>query len=396
MKSISILGVTGSVGQSTVKVLQAQAENYNVQAVTANSNVALLAKQAIALKAKRAVIADAQYYQELKDALHGTGIEAAAGREALIEAANMPADWIMAAIMGMAGLEPLMAAIAQGKTVAIANKEPLVAAGPFVMTAAKGAGTTILPIDSEHNAVFQVFERHNKDAIKRIILTASGGPFRQASKAEMEAATPDVALAHPNWSMGQKISIDSATMMNKALEVIEAHYLFDIAPELIEVLVHPQSIIHSMVEYADGSVLAQMGAADMCTPITNALGYPQRLKTPGETLDFTKIRHLDFDPVDHSRFPFVKVAYSCLNKGLEACVTMNAANEVAVEAFLSHKIAFLDIYAYVAKALDNMDAPALKGLSDIVAYDSFVRIQTKSAIVAGDSTNNNFTSKAVL
>lgn len=390
-KSITILGSTGSVGQSTVKVLQAQDTPYDIVALTANNNVELLAKQAIELKAKCAVIADECRYDDLKHALAGTDVQAKAGKEALIEAAAMPADWIMAAIVGMAGLEPLMAAIKQGTIVAIANKEPLVAAGPIVLAAAKNHGTTILPIDSEHNAIFQVFEKENRSAIERIILTASGGPFREFSKADLMTVTPDQALAHPNWDMGSKISIDSATMMNKALEVIEAQRLFDMDADKIEVLVHPQSIIHSMVEYQDGSVLAQMGAADMCTPITNALGWPQRLKTPGQKLDFSMIKKLEFEPVDHERFPFVNMAYYALKGGLEYCIAMNAANEVAVEAFLSHKIAFLDIYAVVSYILDSMTSAQLNSLYDIQEYDSFVRQQTESAIIriASDKTDTN-------
>ena len=253
------------------------------------------------MSAKRAVIADEAYYHDSKTALAGTEIETAAGEAALIEAAAMPSDWIMVAIVGMAGLRPLMAAIEQGEIVAIANKEPLVAAGPIVLEAAREAGTTILPTDSEHNAVFQVFEPQNKKAIERIILTASGGPFRRMSLTQMESVTPDQALAHPNWDMGKKISIDSATMMNKALEVIEAQRLFAVESSQIEVLVHAQSVIHSMVEYTDGSLLAQMGASDMCTPITNALGWPERLTTPGQKLDLTQMSQLDFEAVDHDR-----------------------------------------------------------------------------------------------
>lgn len=384
MKRVSILGVTGSVGQSTAKVLQAQEEVYDVQAVTANSNIELLAAQAKALKAKRAVIGEESYYNALKEALAGTDIEAAAGEQALIEAASMPADWIMAAIVGMAGLKPLMTAIKQGTTVAIANKEPLVAAGPLVLEAAAKAGTTILPIDSEHNAVFQVFEPENKEAIERIILTASGGPFRAMSLENMKNITVEQALAHPNWEMGNKISIDSATMMNKALEVIEAQRLFDVESEQIEVLVHPQSIVHSMVEYTDGSVLAQMGAADMCTPITNALGWPERLKTPGQKLDLVSLSRLDFEAVDHKRFPFVGAAYDCLESGLGACIALNAVNEIAVEAFINHKIAFLDIYKLVLEQLDKQESGALNTLKDVLEYDSFVRQQTESVILGNN------------
>lgn len=382
MTTVSILGSTGSVGQSTINVIQAQNTPYEVQALTANSNVKRLAKQAIALKAKRAVIADKSYYQELKEALAGTDIEVAAGKEALIEAAAMPADWIMAAIMGMAGLEPLMSAIAQGNVVAIANKEPLVAAGELVLDAAKKSGTTLLPVDSEHNAVFQVFEPENKPAIERIILTASGGPFREYSLEEMKNVTPDQALAHPNWSMGQKISIDSATMMNKALEIIEAQRLFGVAPTQIEVLVHKQSIVHSMVEYQDGSVLAQMGAADMSTPITNALGYPKRLKTPGQKLDFTQMKRLDFKVLDEERFPSIRLAYDSLDWGQGACITLNAANEVAVSAFLNHKIAFLDIYKVVSEMVHDRPSDGVTNLKDVISYDNKVRKKTESYIIS--------------
>lgn len=378
MKKVSILGSTGSVGKNTVKVLQTQEQTYDVQALTANNNVALLAEQAKTLKAGLAVIADESLYADLKEALSGTDIEVAAGREALIAAAAKPADWIMAAIVGMAGLEPLMAAIGQGTTVAIANKEPLVAAGPIVLEAVNKAGATLLPIDSEHNAIFQVFEAENKKAIERIILTASGGPFRTTSLEDMKTITPKQALAHPNWDMGAKISIDSATMMNKALEIIEAQRLFDVEANKIEVIVHPESVIHSMVEYADGSILAQLGAADMCTPITNALGWPERLKTPGDKLDLVKMAQLNFEAPDLMRFPFIAMAYECLESGLKSCVSMSSANEIAVEAFLQKRIKFLDIYKIVAKSLENQSAGTLNTLNDVLEYDRFVRQQTET------------------
>lgn len=380
MRKVTILGSTGSVGQSTIKVLQAQAEQFDVQAITANTNAKLLAEQAKAVNAKRAVIADEAYYGQLKKLLSGTDIEVAAGDLAIIEAAEIPSDWIMAAIVGMAGLKPLMAAIEQSTTVAIANKEPLVSAGPFVMEAVQKSGTTLLPIDSEHNAVFQVFEPDNRDSIERIILTASGGPFRDMSLDDMKSVTPEHALAHPNWDMGDKISIDSATMFNKALEVIEAQRLFDVKPDQIEVLLHPQSVVHSMIEYSDGSVLAQMGASDMCTPITNVLGYPKRLKTPGERLDFAKMSTLEFHAPDSTRFPSIQMAYNCLENGLSACVAMNAANEIAVEAFLNHKVAFLDIYGLVSRVLNNNEAQSLKSLNDVMEYDNFIRTETESLI----------------
>jgi 1-deoxy-D-xylulose-5-phosphate reductoisomerase len=384
-RKISILGSTGSVGQSTIKVLQAQqksqVEDYDVQVLSAYNNAKLLADQAIALKAKHAVIGDGTQYERLKSFLNDTDIEVSAGEDALIQAASIPADWIMAAIVGMAGLRPLMAAIKQGTTVAIANKEPLVAAGPLVLEAAKAAGTNILPIDSEHNAVFQVLELENKDSVEKIILTASGGPFRTNTIEEMAQMTPEQALAHPTWNMGAKISIDSATMMNKALEVIEAQRLFDVTSDQIDVLVHPQSLLHSMVQYADGSVLAQMGASDMCTPITNALGWPKRFKTPGERLDISTLTNMSFEPVDHDRFPFVREAYNCLNDSLASCIILNATNEVAVEAFLNHKIAFLDIYNLVLDMLDKCEAKPLHSLKDILSYDSFIRRQANSCIL---------------
>jgi len=280
----------------------------------------------------------------------------------------------------MAGLRPLMHSIAQGKTVAIANKEPLVAAGQLVLDEVKRHGTNLLPIDSEHNAVFQVFEPRNKEAIERIILTASGGPFRGYSRAQLEDITPEQALNHPTWDMGQKISIDSATLMNKALEVIEATQLFDVSHDKVQVMVHPQSVVHSMVEYQDGSILSQMGASDMCTPITNALGWPKRLKTPGAKLDLLTMNCLEFEGVDHAVFPAIDMAYDCLKSGASACLTMNAANEVAVEAFLNHKIAFLDIYSLIQDRLDHLGQGTISSLDDILAYDQGVRRETESAM----------------
>lgn len=387
MKAVSILGSTGSVGRSTVKVLQEQDATYDVQVLTANSNWQLLAEQAIALKAKHVAIADERFHDDLKQALSDKDIQVSAGRQAVIDAATMPTDWTMAAIVGMAGLEPLMKSIEQGGVIAIANKEPLVSAGDLVLAEAKKYGATILPVDSEHNAIFQVFEKDNHDAIERIILTASGGPFRQYTQEEMVNVTVDQALAHPNWSMGAKISIDSATMMNKALEIIEAQKLFNLRSDQIEVLIHPQSVIHSMVEYSDGSVLAQMGAADMCTPITNTLGYPVRLKTPGQKLDFTQMKHFDFEQVDDERFPFIQLAYRCLEQGQEACIALNAANEVAVKAFLDHQIAFLDIYKIVSEVVESRAHSAVDALENIISYDNSIRIQTESYIVSKELKN---------
>lgn len=380
MKTVSILGSTGSIGRSTVDLILSQPQDFEVQVITAQSNVDLLAQQARQLSARRAVIGDESLCEALKEKLAGTKIEVAGGRAAIIEAGAYPAQCIVAAIVGMAGLEPLMKALTQGSSVAIANKEPLVAAGSLVMATAKKYGTTILPVDSEHNAIFQVFEAENKSAIERLVLTASGGPFRTWTKEQIARATPAQAVAHPNWSMGAKISVDSASMMNKALEVIEAHYLFEMPPEKIDVLVHPQSIIHSMVEYADGSFLAQLGAPDMKTPIACALAWPQRMPTSGARLDLTQMRRLDFEPMDHDKFPLLGIAYECLKTGQGACLTFNAANEVAVAAFLSERIGFSDIYNVVSTALENTENHNLQRLEDILLLDHTVRQQSESYI----------------
>ena len=377
MKRISILGATGSVGRSTADVILADTERYEVQAVTAQSRAPDLAALAVKLKARRAVVADPAAYEALRTALAGTGIEAAAGSAALLEAAAMPADLIMAAIVGMAGLLPVLKAVEQGTVVAIANKEPLVAAGPLVMETARCCGTTILPVDSEHNAVFQVFDPAQRQAIERIVLTASGGPFLGWTKDQMRAATPAQAVAHPNWSMGAKISVDSATMMNKALEVIEAHILFDMPADRIEVLIHPQSIVHSMVEYSDGSMLAQLGAPDMRTPIAYALGWPDRVRSPGQKLDLAALSTLQFMPPDHDRFPALGLAWQCLEAGGEACIALNAANEVAVQAFLQGRLGFAGIAETVGAALEGTGAKSPKTLEEILAIDQTVRARAE-------------------
>lgn len=381
MRIVSVLGSTGSVGRNTVDLLSRHADRYQVNVLTAQSNVTLLAEQAKSLNARKAVIGDETLYMTLKDLLSGTGIECAAGRAAIIEGAAEKADWVMAAIVGMAGLEPILAAIGQGGCVAIANKEPLVAAGPLVIAAARQSGATLLPVDSEHNAVFQVFEPENRAGIARIVLTASGGPFRTWTAEQMAAATPEQAIAHPNWSMGAKISVDSATMMNKALEVIEASYLFDMPPEQIDVLVHPQSVIHSMVEYVDGSFLAQLGAPDMRTPIANALGWPERIATSGLRLDLAALKRLDFEKLDEARFPSVGLAYDAIRAGSAACVTLNAANEVAVQAFLDRRIGFMDIIRTVQAVMDSTPMIDLSGLNDMLSFDQSVRDATTGYIL---------------
>ena len=381
-KRISILGVTGSIGQSTQDVILSAPAAFTVDTITANSRVEELAQSAKILKARRVIIADEGKEDALRGLLKGTGISVLSGKAAIERAVGPDTDITMAAISGIAGLKPLMGAIQNSKIVAIANKEPIVAAGVLVKEAAKKYGTKILPVDSEHNAVFQVFDEAQKDHIQRIILTASGGPFLNASKEEMDAATPEQALKHPNWDMGAKISIDSATMMNKALEVIEAALLFDMPGDKIDVLIHPQSVVHSMVEYDDGSVLAQMGASDMRTPISYALAWPDRMSTPGERLDFEKFSQLEFLPPDMQRFPALKLAYACLEEGAEACLTMNAANEVAVEAFLRKEIGFGDILNCVNFALENRARFDLKTIDDIEKADEAVRELVSSYLKA--------------
>lgn len=380
-KTISIFGATGSIGQSTAKVIGQDPEAYDVNVVTAHRDAEGLAQCARMLNSKQAVIADEGAYASLKEALSGTDVKISAGRQALLEAAEQKADWCMHAIVGMAGLEPLLQSIRLGGTVAIANKEPLVAAGAMVMEQAAASGATLLPVDSEHNAIFQVFEKANKGAISRLILTGSGGPFRTWEKESIKAATPEQALAHPNWSMGKKITIDSATLMNKGLEVIEAHHFFGIPSEAIEVIIHPQSTVHSMVEYVDGSILAQLGAPDMCTPIAHTLAYPRRMQTPGQTLDFSFFPTLSFEAVDHERFPALSLSYAALKQGQAACIALNAANEEAVYAFLEGGIGFYDITDVVRVVLDSAPAMPLNSLNDILEYDKIMREDAKRAIV---------------
>lgn len=382
---INIFGVTGSIGQSTADVILAHEERFDVQVVSANSNVEKLAELAQTLQASHAVISEESHYKALKVALEGTGIKVAAGRQALLDHAEMPADISMMAIVGMAGLEPMMYAMNGSKAIAIANKEPLVAAGPLVITRAKELGVKLLPVDSEHNAIFQVFDQDNKHAISRLILTASGGPFWEWPKQRIARASREQALAHPNWVMGAKISVDSATMMNKALEVIEACYLFEMPADQIDVIIHPQSLIHSMVEYNDGSVLAQMGASDMRTPIANVLSYPKRLKTPGNTLNIKDILSLSFSGRDDDRFPAIPLAYESLQAGLYHSIAMNAANEVAVEGFLTGNIGFGEIINCIRYALDSIRKQSILTLDDVIALDEQVRVTTRNYINSGST-----------
>jgi 1-deoxy-D-xylulose-5-phosphate reductoisomerase len=352
---VSVLGATGSVGVSTLDVIRqgnAGGTPFEVVALTANTNVKALAEAAVAARAEVAAIADARAYADLKAALAGSGVAAAAGPEAIVEAASRPADRLVAGIVGIAGLPATLAAVRRGVDVALANKESLVCAGALLSSEAKRSGGRLLPIDSEHNAIFQVLDRPER--VEKLILTASGGPFRTATHQEMAAATPEQARNHPNWDMGAKISIDCATMMNNGLELIEAAYLFDVPPEQIDILVHPQSIIHSLVAYDDGSVLAQLGMPDMRTPISYALAYPNRMPLPRlERLDLAKIGRLDFHPPDMQRFPALQQARTAVSAGGGATIALNGANEVAVAAFLQRRIGFLTISQVTGEVLDD-------------------------------------------
>jgi 1-deoxy-D-xylulose-5-phosphate reductoisomerase len=305
--------------------------------------------------------------------LDGTGIDMAAGAEAVVEAAGLAADWTMAAITGAAGLEPTLAAIRRGAIVALANKEALVCAGDVMLKAVQEACATLLPVDSEHNAIFQALEDDNRHAVEKIVLTASGGPFRTATRDEMAAATPDMARKHPVWSMGAKISIDSATLMNKGLELIEAARLFGLREPQIDVLVHPQSVIHGMVCYSDGSVLAQLGSPDMRIPIAHTLAWPERMSTQSPRLDLASLARLDFMPPDTERFPALRLAREALREGGGAPAILNAANEIAVEAFMQRRIGFLDIAATVAEVLDTMGAHSADTLDEVIAVDAAAR-----------------------
>jgi 1-deoxy-D-xylulose-5-phosphate reductoisomerase len=372
-RRVTILGSTGSVGQNTVDLLLRNPHAFQVEGLTANRNPARLAEQARALGARFAAIADPAHYSALKEALDGSGIEAASGAQAIVEAALRPADWVMAAIVGAAGLAPTLAAIRRGAIVALANKEALVCAGPLVMQEVARCHATLLPVDSEHNAIWQCFDLARVDAIERIILTASGGPFRERTFEEMREVTPKEAVAHPNWSMGAKISVDSATMMNKGLELIEAHHLFRLPLDRVEVVVHPQSIVHGAVVYLDGSVLAQLGSPDMRTPIAYALAWPDRIQTPTKRLDLAAVGRLTFEPPDERRFPALRVARDALTRGGGCPTVLNAANETAVHAFLEGRIGFLEIVETVERTLDRLPGGKLESLDDVYNFDTTAR-----------------------
>ena len=384
-----MLGATGSVGVSTLDLLDQATRDgvaeVEVVALTAGRNVARLAEQALKWKPQLAVIQDESLLPELRSRLNGSNIQAAAGRDAIVEAAGMESDWVMAAIVGVAGLAPTLAAARTGAVIALANKESLVCVGPVLLARAKAAGGRVIPVDSEHSAIFQVLQQGPAGSRAKLILTASGGPFREWPIEAMADVTPEQAAAHPVWSMGVKISIDSATMMNKALEMIEAAYLFSTPAERIEVLIHPQSIIHSMVEYEDGSTLAQLGMPDMRTPIACAFAWPDRLAWPAPKLDLAAIGQLTFQAPDPERFPALGVARTALALGDGATTAFNAANEAAVAAFLDHRIGFLDIAAAVAETLERMDrAGDLVAGADRDAVETAMMIDETARRVAAD------------
>lgn len=379
-RRVTVLGSTGSVGRNTIDLIERHREAYDVEALTARSNVDLLVEQAIRLRPRFVAIAEPDLYLPLKNALSGTGIEIAAGSRALVEAAERPSDWVMAAIVGAAGLAPTLAAVRRGAIVALANKEALICAGSMLMAEVRASGATLLPVDSEHNAIFQVFDFERREAIERIILTASGGPFRELSLDAMANVTPEQAVAHPNWDMGAKISVDSATMMNKGLEVIEAHHLFTLPSEQIEVVIHPQSVVHSLVAYVDGSVLAQLGPPDMRTPIAYTLGWPARIAAPTSRLNLAEIGQLTFEAPDETRFPALRLARESLQIGDGAPTVLSAANEVAVNGFLTRKIGFLDIVRIVERTLERIPLLPLGSLDDVTALDKAARVLSASFV----------------
>ncbi|MGQ0558256.1 MAG: 1-deoxy-D-xylulose-5-phosphate reductoisomerase [Sphingosinicella sp.] len=372
-RTVTILGATGSVGRSTLDLIGRNRELYQLVALTARKDVAGLARLALEFRPQLAVIGEESLLPELRQVLAGSDIETAGGAEAIVDAAGSGADWTMAAIVGCAGLKPVIRALEGGATVALANKEALVSAGELMMQAAAASGATLLPVDSEHNAVFQCFDRSQPGSVRRIILTASGGPFREASLEEMRKATPAQACAHPNWAMGAKISVDSATLMNKGLELIEAARLFPVDPEAIEIVIHAQSVVHSLVEYVDGSLLAQLGPADMRVPISYTLAWPGRMPTPCEPLDLATIAKLEFNVPDEGRFPALPLARSALRDGGAKPAILNAANEMAVAYFLENRIGFLDIVALVADTLAALDFPAPTSIEAVIELDGEAR-----------------------
>ena len=380
IKTVSIFGATGSVGGSTLDLIDLNREKYRVVALTANGNAAALAKLAIKYDAEVAVVADETQLPALETLLKDTRTIAAGGPDALVKAAEMDADWTMAAIVGCAGLPPTLAALRCGKIVALANKEALVSAGALMMAEAQRSGATLLPVDSEHNAIFQCLQGGRIEQVRKITLTASGGPFRTYTREQMSVVTPKQAVAHPNWDMGAKISVDSATMMNKGLELIEAHHLFPVGLDKIDILVHPQSVIHSMVEYRDCSTLAQLGSPDMRIPIASTLAWPERMATNCTPLDLAAIGRLEFEAPDMQLFPALKIAREAIEAGGVTPAILNAANEIAVAAFLAGSVQFLEITEIVSRVLASYSPPEPRGLDDIFAADSQARLRATKLV----------------
>ena len=373
IRTVTVLGSTGSIGRNTLDLIARSPERFRVEVLTGNANVDLLIEQARTFRPKLAVIGAEENYAVLKDALAGSGIEVAAGEAALVEAAARDSDFVMAGIVGIAGLQPTLTAARRGAIVGLANKECLVCAGNFLMAEVAEGGAELIPVDSEHNAIFQVFDFAEHEAVEKLILTASGGPFRSADLATMQKVTPAQAVAHPNWDMGAKISVDSATMMNKGLELIEAYYLFPVEEHQIDILVHPQSVVHSMVAYLDGSVLAQMGTPDMRTPISYALSWPHRMETPSRRLELNAIGNLTFEAPDTKRFPALRIARDALRAGGAAPIVLNAANEVAVRRFLDGALGFLEIARVAEDVLDRLSTPAPSCIEDVGEIDKAAR-----------------------
>ena len=387
VRSVSVFGATGSIGASTIDLIKRSPERFRVEVVTAHRNVQALARIAREVGARMAVLSDPAGFIELKDALAGTGIEVATGEAGLIEAAQHPVDWVMAAIAGSVGLKPTMAAIERGAPVALANKECLVCAGALFMRRAKASGATVLPVDSEHNAVFQALGAGRRDDVSKIIITASGGPFRTWTLDQIRGATLEQALRHPNWSMGPKVTVDSATLMNKGLEVIEAHHLFNLGPDEIEVLVHPQSVVHGMVEFRDGSVVAQLGPPDMRVPIAHCLAWPERIDGPVNRLDLAALRDLTFEKPDLARFPALALAWQAMATGGAAPTVLNAADEVAVAEFIAGRIGFQTIPALVEKTLEAADKRGL--LDEPASVEAALAIDHTARTLARDLLLNN-------
>jgi 1-deoxy-D-xylulose-5-phosphate reductoisomerase len=384
-KKIAILGATGSIGKSAIDLIERNSGRFEVTAVTAATNVEALVNVVRRTGARLAVIADERRYRDLAELLTGTNCRAAAGEDALIEAATGEVDIVLAAIVGCAGLAPVMAAVEAGRIVALANKEALVTAGALMIDAAAKNSATLLPVDSEHNAIFQCLAGSRADEVSKIILTASGGPFLTVSGEAIRAATPAQAVAHPKWSMGAKISVDSATLMNKGLELIEAHYLFGLPSRQIDVVIHPQSVIHSLVEFVDGSVLAQLGTPDMRIPIAYALAWPERIPTPAQRLDLATIARLDFELPDLARFPALRLAREALESGGAAPIVLNAANEIAVAAFLGGEISFPEIPSLVHEALNQASYDAPRSIGDVLEIDRVTRDRARTMMKANCS-----------